>query len=173
MNLIVTCARHTEHDTKQEIIRLLEQKGDPNPAVTITNMQGILTVSTKVDPFEFVKKITNTVEEEPWAVRYILRIIPIEVVTDTNIEKIVSCIPDLSNKIKKGETYRISLEKRNSSISGNEIISKVASTISNKVSLESPDWQILVEILGPITGISIIKREQVISIPKLKRKISE
>lgn len=173
MNLIVTCARHLEHDTKEELCRLLEQVGDSSPSITITNMQGILTVSTKVDPFEFVKKIGDIIENEPWEIRYVLRVIPIETITDSNIEKIMSCIPNLSSKIKKGETYRISLEKRNSSMSGNEIILKVASMISNKVSLENPDWEILIEILGEITGISVLKKEQVVSIPKLKRRISE
>lgn len=173
MNLIVTCARHLENDTRDELRRLLEQEGDSAPIIEITDMQGILTVSTKVEPIEFVKKIANIIEDEPWAIRYMLRIIPLEVITETNIEKITSVIPSLISRIKEGETYRISIEKRNSSISGNEIISKVASLIPNKVSLEEPDWEVLIEILGGITGIAVIRKEHIVSIPKLKRKLSE
>jgi tRNA acetyltransferase TAN1 len=41
------------------------------------------------------------------------------------------------------------------------------------VSLEYPDKMILIEILGNKTGISILKKSDVLSIEKTKRSISE
>jgi tRNA acetyltransferase TAN1 len=54
--------------------------------------------------------------------------------------------------ISEGESYRISIEKRNSDISSQEVITKIANKIKNKVSLENPDKIIQIEILGGITG---------------------
>lgn len=173
MKLIITCARHLENDAKEEVLGLLQEEGDQNPVITITDMQGILVVSTIIDPFEFVRKIMHIIEDEPWKIRYILRVIPIEITAETNIEKIGLAIPKLCTKIKEGDTYRVTLEKRNSSISSTSIISKIASLIPNKVSLENPDWHVLIEVLEGITGISILKKDQIISVPKLKRNISE
>lgn len=173
MNLIITCARHFEIETKKEVSKILDFLGDSEAEITITPMSGILTASSKLDPVEITKKIIQMVYDEPWSVRYPLRIIPIMKNTETKIEKILEEIPRLTNKINKNETYRISIEKRNSEISSQELISEIAKCIKNKVSLENPDKVILVELLGNITGISIIKPNEIFSIEKVKRKISE
>ncbi|HET9010088.1 MAG TPA: THUMP domain-containing protein [Nitrosarchaeum sp.] len=173
MNLIVTCARHLESETKQEITRILEKIGDSEPVITVTNMSGILTADTKLESIEVVKKIKEMLLDEPWCIRYCLRIIPIQKIVETKIESIEDGISDLIKLISNGESYRISIEKRNSNISSQELISRIAKKIKNKVSLEFPDKIILIEILGNKTGIAIVKKENILSVEKTKRSISE
>ena len=173
MNLIITCARHLETETRQELIGILEKMGDSEPAITITNMSGILTAETKLEPIEVVKKIKEMLLDEPWCIRYCLRIIPIQKITETKIESIEDEISDLIELISNGESYRISIEKRNSNISSQELISRVAKKIKNKVSLEFPDKIILIEVLGNKTGIAIVKKTDILSVEKTKRSISE
>ena len=38
MNLIITCARHLESDTEDELRDFFEEFGDPEPKITITNI---------------------------------------------------------------------------------------------------------------------------------------
>lgn len=173
MNLIITCARHLETETRQELMGILEKLGDSEPTITITNMSGILTAETKLEPIEVVKKIKGMLLDEPWCIRYCLRIIPIQKITETKIESIEEGITDLIKLISNGESYRISIEKRNSNISSQELISRVAKKIENKVSLEFPDKIILIEVLGNKTGIAIVKKEDILSVEKTKRSISE
>ena len=173
MNLIITCARHLEPETKEELERILEELGDETPSITITEMPGILTVETTIEPTHFLENVKEKIQEEPWSIRYILRAIPIQKTTITNIENIVKECSNFRDKIKDEDTYRISIEKRHSNISSNEIISKVAEQIQKKVSLENPTWQILIEILGLKTGISLIHGKEIVSVEKLKRSISE
>jgi len=173
LNLIITCARHLETETRQEIMSILEKIGDSEPTITITNMSGILTAETKLEPIEVVKKIKEMLLDEPWCIRYCLRIIPIQKITETKIESIEEEITNLIKLISNGETYRISIEKRNSNISSQELISRVAKKIENKVSLEFPDKIILIEVLGNKTGIAIVKKEDILSVEKTKRSISE
>lgn len=173
MNLIVTCARHLESETKQEITRILEKIGDSEPVITVTNMSGILTADTKLESIEVVKKIKEMLLDEPWCIRYCLRIIPIQKIVETKIESIEDGMSDLIKLISNGESYRISIEKRNSNISSQELISRIAKKIKNKVSLEFPDKIILIEILGNKTGIAIVKKENILSVEKTKRSISE
>jgi len=71
------------------------------------------------------------------------------------------------------DTYRITVEKRHSEIPTNEIIGEIAEKIQNKVSLEKFDWIILIEILGKITGIAILKEDDILSTQKVKRSLSE
>ena len=152
MNLIITCARHLEGDTEDELIDILEELGDSDVKIAVSNMSGIITVETKLDPIEVVRKMKEMLLDEPWSIRYCLRIIPIQKVVETNIDEI---------------------EKRNSEISSKEIITKIANGIKNKVSLDHPDKIILIEILGIVTGISILKNSDILSIEKTKRSMSD
>ncbi|MFQ5476252.1 MAG: THUMP domain-containing protein [Nitrosopumilus sp.] len=173
MNLIITCARHLEHETEEELRDILEKFGDTDTKISITEMSGILTAETNLDPIEVVRKIKEMLLDEPWSVRYCLRIIPIQKIIETKIEEIEKTVSDMSKKISDGETYRISIEKRNSDLPSQEIISKIANKIKNKVSLEFPDKVVLIEILGNKTGVSILKKSDVLSVEKTKRSISE
>jgi tRNA acetyltransferase TAN1 len=136
-------------------------------------MSGILTVEAILEPIEVVKKIKEMLLNEPWCIRYCLRIIPIQKITETKIENIEDGILDLVKFISERETYRISIEKRNSNISSQELISRIAKKIKNKVSLEFPDKIILIEILGNKTGIAIVKKTDILSVEKTKRSMSE
>ena len=173
MNLIITCSRHLEPEAEQEISQILEEMGDSEPVITITKMSGIITIDTTLEPTEITKKIREKILDEPWSIRYCLRIIPIQKVTETNVEQIREKVECMKDEISPDESYRILIEKRNSDISSKEIISKIAEIFKNKVSLEFPDKIILIEILGNKTGVSIIKNRDILSLEKTKRSISE
>ena len=173
MNLIITCARHLEPETSEEITKILEDFGDSEPKVIITNMSGILTAKTQLDPVEVVKKIQEMILDEPWSIRYCLRIIPMQKFIDTDIEKIDEIISEMADAISEGDTYRISIEKRNSQMVSQELIKKIAQKIKNKVSLENPDKIIQIEILGGKTGVSILSKGNILSLEKTKRSLSD
>ena len=173
MNLIVTCARNLEGEAEEEIMDILDELGDPDVKISVSNMSGIITVQTKLDPIEVVRKMKEILLDEPWSIRYCLRVIPIQKIVETNLEKIEECISSISDKIEDNESYRILIEKRNSDISSKKIITNIANQIKNKVSLDFPDKIILIEILGIVTGISLIKKSDILSLEKTKRSMSE
>lgn len=169
LNVLVTCARHFEGETTDEIKELLSELGDDNPQISMTEFSGILYVDTTSSPLDLIKKIREKLEDEPWSIRYTMRAIPIFAVTKTDVTEIVDTAMKQSEKIAQGQTYRITVEKRNSEISSGEIISQIANKIPNRVSLEKYDWIVLVEILGVITGVSVLRDEDVLSIQREKR----
>jgi len=173
LNLIITCARHLEPETQEEITRILGEFGDSEPKITITSMSGIITAKTNLDPIEVVEKMQAMIIDEPWSIRYCLRVIPIQKVVESKIEEIEEQITDLVETIPKEESYRISIEKRNSDISSQELITIIAKKLKNKVSLENPDKIIQIEILGAKTGMSILKKSGILSVEKTKRKMSD
>jgi tRNA acetyltransferase TAN1 len=75
--------------------------------------------------------------------------------------------------MKDSDTYRITIEKRGNEISSKELIDAIADIIPNKVSLETYDWNVMIQIMGGITGVSILKEEDIISTLKLKRDSME
>jgi len=169
LNLIITCARNLESETKNEIRKILDELGDQEPEILNVGMRGILMVDTIIEPSKIIDLVKDKIVEEPWLIRYCLRIIPIQSITETNIDKIKQNVIKLKDSIQKNDSYRITIEKRNTSISTNEIITEVAKIIPNKVSLNKPDLIVLIEILGDKTGISILKDSELFSLDKSKR----
>jgi tRNA acetyltransferase TAN1 len=111
-----------------------------------------------------ILKLKSLINTDPWEVRYILRVIPVEQVTSTDLRLISLVVKSLVLKIRDNESFRITIEKRQSALRSNEIITAIAEEIScNKVDLEKPDWIILVEIVGQSTGISVIRPSQLFS----------
>jgi len=169
LNLIVTCARNLESETKNEISKILDELGDQEPEILNVGMRGILMVSTVIEPSKIIDYVKNKMIEEPWLIRYCLRIIPIQMITETEIDKIKQNVIKLKDTIQKNDSYRITIEKRNTDISSTEIITEIANIFPNKVSLNQPDWIVLIEILGNDTGISILKDDELFSLDKAKR----
>ena len=169
MNLIITCARSLESETKNEINKILDELGDQEPEILNVGMRGILMVNTIIEPSKIIDYVKNKMIEEPWLIRYCLRIIPIQIITETEIDKIKQNVIKLKDTIQKNDSYRITIEKRNTDISSTEIITEIANIFPNKVSLNQPDWIVLIEILGNDTGISILKDDELFSLDKAKR----
>jgi tRNA acetyltransferase TAN1 len=173
LNLIITCPRHFEEEASEEVKRILIELGDQEPKIIISSMPGILTGITSLNPIESIEKIREKILDEPWSVRYCLRIIPIQGVCKTNIKEIEDEVLKRIGVIKSEDSYRITIEKRNSKVSSDEIISKIAKNILNKVSLDSPDWVILIEIIGDEAGVSVIRNNNILSVEKTKRSLSD
>lgn len=163
-NLIVSTYRHREEDAQNELHGILKLFGDSRPESEITELVGILVARTLLEPSEVVNKIKELVHDEPWRVRYILRLLPIEfTITENGLDSITNAAKKLASKIKKLETFRITVEKRNSLLSSSEIIVGIASEIDSKVDLENPDWVVLVEIIGKLVGMSVLRPREVFS----------
>ncbi len=173
MNLLITCSRHFEEETNVEISKILQELGDDSPVVQRSIFSGIIFADTQIDPFIVIKEIKKIVLEEPWRIRYCHRIIPIKDVVSTRIENIVDSVNHQIKTINDTDTYRISVENRGSDLSSKELIGAIAKNIPNKVSLEDFEWNINIQIVGGITGISILKEDDIISMLKLKRDLME
>ena len=163
-NLIITTFKHGEDEALTEILNVLKKFGDYRPQISKTQISGVVLGHTRLDPLNVILKLKSLINTDPWEVRYILRVIPVERVTPTDLRLISLVVKSLVLKIRDNETFRITIEKRHSGLRSNEIITAIAEEIScNKVDLEKPDWIILVEIVGQFTGISVIRPSQLFS----------
>ena len=121
------------------------------------------------DPKALLSFVTDFVRSEPFKVRFIMRIIPVDKVVDTKLEEIVRAVKDLGASIGPGETFRITIEARDSPYQDRELIDAIADAVDRKVSLDSPDKVVLLEIFGEYSGVSVISPHDIVSVAKLKR----
>lgn len=164
-----------EEETTDEVAGILEEMGDSKHNIEITGMSGILTVDTACDPVLVSNKIRDMLIDEPWSIRYCMRVIPIQETCSAQIDTIASAAAKIAHdKITKDATYRITVEKRNSSLASRDIIEAVARDIKNKVSLEHADVTILIEVLGKIAGVSVLLDDAgIFSAEKTRRNMNQ
>ncbi len=171
-NLLISTRRFREFDCRSEFKYILSEFGDEKAQVRAIGIPGLVTAKTSLNPFEVIDKLKELVKERPWEVRYTLKVIPIEIVVETDFNTIVEQAQRLAlAKITEKETYRITVNKRFTAMSRRELIDAIAAGINRKVNLENPDKIVEIEILGSVTGISVLRQEDILSIVKLKRKL--
>ncbi|MEM3536465.1 MAG: THUMP domain-containing protein [Candidatus Bathyarchaeia archaeon] len=167
-NLLATTSRGNEDEACSELWYLLGEIGDSAPTVDKTGVAGLVAAKTAFNPFEVIEKLRRILRERPYEFRYTLRIIPIEKVVRTDLGEIQRVATELSSKIGKDETFRVTVEKRFTETPTRDIIEAAAANIEREVNLNSPDKILLIEVIGGLTGISVIKADEILAVIKEK-----
>jgi tRNA acetyltransferase TAN1 len=167
-NLLATTFRGSERDACSELQYLLGQIGDNASAVDRTGISGLIAAKTVLDPFEAIEKFREILQEHPYEFRYVLRVVPIEKVVHTDLVEIERMAILLGKKIEENEKFRITVEKRFSGTSTQEIIQSAAENIKRKVDLNKPDKILLIEVVARLTGVSVIRPNGILSTMKEK-----
>jgi len=170
-NLFVSVMKGFEIPACEEMKDLLEQLGDTNPQVTTSIAQGIILAYTNLDPFIVIKRIKELIQKDKFRYLLIIKIRPIESVVETDLEEIKQVCSNLvDKKIRKNETFRITLERRFTNVARNDLITAAASNIDRKVDLKQADKIVFIEVLENSVGISILSPEDEVSIIKEQEK---
>ena len=170
-NLFVSVMKGFEIPACEEMKDLLEQLGDVTPSATTSIARGIILAYTNLDPFVVIKKIRESVWKNEFPYPLILKLRPIERVVKADLEEIKRVCAELTEKkIDEDETFRITLERRFTSIARNDLIVTAATNIDRKVALSNPDKIVFMEVLEELAGISVLSQEDELSIPKEEEK---
>ena len=168
-NLIITTLRGTERQACSEMNYLLKDElGDPKPLIEKTGIRGLLIAKISLDPLVVIEKLRKMIHEYPYRLRYALRVIPIQKVVDTNLDEIRRVSLELGQKIGEDSSFRVTIEKRFTSLHSRDLIEAAASEIKRKINLSKPDNVLLIEVLGELTGISLIKPQDILAVTKEK-----
>jgi len=171
-NLLVSTPRMLENDACSEVWFLLNEVGDHEPVSEKIGVAGLIVAKTMLDPLTVIKELRKMLKNQPEEFRYTLRVVPIEAVVSTKLENIKKASLELSARIKEDETFRVTVEKRHTTLSSKEIIEAVAEEIDRKVNLLKPNKIVLIEVLGGVTGVSVIEPEDILSVVKQKNQLN-
>ncbi len=167
-NLLATTMRGNERQMRYELMYLLKEAGDPAPETGKTGIRGVIVGKTALNPVEAIEKFRSILQERPYEFRYALRILPIEKVVRTDLDEVKRVAMELAARLSENETFRVTIEKRFTSIHSRDFIEAAATGIQNKADLENPDKILLIEVLGGLTGMSLIKPSCILSVLKEK-----
>ena len=168
-NLLATTARGNERPMINEILYLLkEELGDAQAQAVKTKIRGLIVAKTTIDPVAVIEKFHAILKERPYEFRYALRILPIERVVPTDLDEIKRATAELAAKIGENETFRVTVEKRFTTLHTKDLIEAAAGDIKQKANLENPDKILLIEVLGALTGLSLLKPSDILAVVREK-----
>jgi len=149
---------------------LLGEVGDRGSSVEPTPAIGLVVAKTKLEAVKAIQDLRALLKARPWEFKYTLRLVPIQFVSEAKLDTIQSSALALAQKIGDKETFRITVEKRHTALSSKTIIDTIAKKIDKKVNLENPDRIIIVDIIGDLAGVALIRTEDILSVEREKRK---
>ena len=171
-NIIATTDRISENRAMSELWVLLRAVGDEKPIVDRVGIWGIIAAKTSLESIETVKKISEDFKKHPESIQTLYRIIPIQRLVPTDLSEIKKAIKELATPIGSNESFRITFEKRRTNLKTKDVIESVADLVERKVNLENPDWVILIESLGRLTGLSILHPKNILNIQKERASVT-
>jgi tRNA acetyltransferase TAN1 len=148
---------------------LLGEIGDRGSNIETTSVIGLVVAKTKLDPIKAVQDLRVLFRERPWEFKYALKVVPIQRVVPAQLSEIENGAVTIANEITEKEKFRVTVEKRHTVLSSRSVIDAVARRIDRVVNLESPDKILLVEIIGELAGLAVIRPNEILSVEKEKR----
>jgi tRNA acetyltransferase TAN1 len=168
-NLVVSTSRGNERNACSEMWYLLGEVGDRGSSIETTSVIGLVVAKTKLDPIKAIVDLRALLKQRPWEFKYTLKIVPIQKVVEATMPVIQQTALSLAEGIEKKEKFRITVEKRHTDLTSKSIIDTVAKGIERTVDLEEPDRILMIEVIGELAGLALIKSGDVLSVEREKR----
>ncbi|MFX1479553.1 MAG: THUMP domain-containing protein, partial [Promethearchaeota archaeon] len=147
-----------------ELWFILFMCGDKYPIISKSTFSGLITALTNLDAKNVIFKIQRLLKKDSNFFQFILKIIPIDFVCETNMKILVNLVRENSKMfIKEGDSFKIVLKRRkHEKLERDMVIERIADQIDNKVDLEDPDKLIRIEVLGNFCGVSFLEKKHII-----------
>jgi tRNA acetyltransferase TAN1 len=171
-NILATTEKITMSAASSQLWMNLRAIGDPEPKVSRSRIKGIVMAETTLDPVEAIIKLREHMESDVDRYDRLFRVFPIVARVPTEIEDIVEEVQRQAGVIEEGQKFRITLEKRETEFRSLEIIDPVAAIVDREVDLNDPDWVILIEVMGKMTGITVMPPEGMLNVQKERYALS-
>ena len=171
-NIILSTNLNYRKNAETEIWFLLSMLGDQNPLIMNSSIDGIMLVNTFLNPIYVIHKLRKMLKKDRNLMNFIMKLVPIERVVETSLDLINLAVKDtlkLKKKITRKGSFAVQIQKRSSDLSNKEIIDYITEGMNFKVNLKNPRWIIRIEIIGNVTGVSILEENDILYVVKEKR----
>lgn len=169
-NLLVTFDPTHIESAKKEILELL--KGIKEKAEILTADEGIAEVLVG-NAKKAVAELEKIAKKQLDKFVHTMHWIPIDFWTKNSTEDIKKSLKNFVKDIGKDEAWKMDLKTRKLKEKPDELklILKLTEVIDRKnVDLEKPEKIVKVEIIGNKAGLALLKKNELLNIPKLRKK---
>jgi len=165
-NLLISCRRFQEVESCQELRRIIEEDSSLGTLewCKLTGISCLVVGKISLDAHEFVKELNQIVQKMPWIIKDLLKIHPIDLVVDSTFDGIRSGSKKLAKGMTKSAKFRVNLNRRDTGLDRDKLLHEIATQFPGKVDLETYDWVVGVEILGPVTGLALLREDEIVTL---------
>lgn len=165
-NLLLSCRRFQEAESCQELRRII----DDNPELgalewcKLTGISCLVVAKHEGDSHAFATRLGQLVKKMPWIVRDLLKIHPIDLVVNSSLDAIRDGSKELAKQMPESAKFRVNLNRRDTKLDRKKLLHEIAIQFPGKVDLEEYDRIIAVEILGSVTGLALLREEEIVTL---------
>lgn len=167
-NLVATTQRGNERACMKELGMLSESLGFRDVRLKRTWYPGVVIGLAPGDPVALVRALRPIVKEDPWDLRFLQKLTPVEINVAATTDEIAGAVEKLAPRIPEKSSFRVSINKRGSDITSQELIKAAASKVERRVNLDRPAWVVQIEIIDDAAGVSVLEPDDILSITKLQ-----
>lgn len=160
-NLLVSTGRGLEPRCSRALLEIFSGFDDSFESWKSV-FSGLMFAKTR-NPRQSVDHLVQTLEEQPWFNDLVKRAVPVDIVVETDPEEIVKVSKRLRDGADLGgeEPFRVRIRKRGAEVDRMELIGKIADLFQNPVDLVTPEFELRVEMIRGVTGVSLIRRGEI------------
>jgi tRNA(Ser,Leu) C12 N-acetylase TAN1 len=170
MSFLISSQRSFERDALSEAYYIISDVlgYTAHPLKSRVPGLSILTLREEINPFHVITKIHQYVQEKGPLVAC-LKIVPLERLIKTNLSQIVETALSLAkSKILPTNSWKINVRKRQTNLRTFQVVEVIAEKINwGIVNLTSPDFEIRVEIIRDLTGLSVMEPHMEFSLARI------
>ncbi|MFX1251228.1 MAG: THUMP domain-containing protein [Promethearchaeota archaeon] len=171
LTLLISSVRTYEREALSEAWQLFKEFGY-EPKVELSTIPGL---SLLIIPKGNLKEILEIIQKQltKKIFNYCLKFVPLQKIVPSTLKQIVNAVKELleENQLIL-DKWRITLNRRHTILDRMTILQKVATVIEHgQVDLKNPSWIIQIEILGKISGVSILQPHQIISQGRTEKRV--
>lgn len=165
MDLIISFRWGRFYPARREIIRILKGMGDEQPRVEWTSVDGIAIAHTTLDNRDVIahchRQFQNGKEKFEDAVKWV----PVDYWCQTDLDSMKQLIEqEVISRISATEHWAMKVHKRRwQRFHTADIIAYLAPSIQSKVDLSNPDKTVWIDVIGPLTAVSILEPGDIFS----------
>ncbi|WP_147654226.1 THUMP domain-containing protein [Methanomassiliicoccus luminyensis] len=170
-NLLVTYHPNQSRLAEQELRRVVGDIGEQIEELEHACVDGVFCARVAGDPKELVYDLRASMQEEPDLLSHTYHWVPVERWVEADEDTMRRTAAELAEGIGENERWMMHLHKRHIDQHSEDLVLSLTDPIHvGKVSLTSPDKIIAVEIIGPMAGMSLLDREEIIDTNKIRQQ---
>jgi tRNA(Ser,Leu) C12 N-acetylase TAN1 len=161
----------------REIRQFLRELGDEAPIVKRTIVDGIIGVTTTLDPRGVIRDLRAVFERNPRRFRFTCKWVPVDLWTRSDLPSLKPGVMRLSDRIGVADRWRMTVTRRSHARHrSRDLIRALADLVGGTVDLTHPDKILRVDPIGDHTALSVLTPMEIFSVtgaPAVPRRQSE
>ena len=171
-NLLVTFHPQDAGLAEREVRKRIEEAGGQVEDVERSSINGVFCVQVADDAKGIVRTMREEFADAPHMLAHTFHWVPVDRWVEASDEAMLEAVRDAAQGIGDSQRWMMHVHKRHHPASSEELMLTLTDPIvKGKVDLKHPEKIIAVEVLGAMAGISLLERDEIIDVNRMRQEI--